>query len=111
MALMEHSAHCCNRLGKLAESQHTSYMSQPQTERGGGAESERARLVEKERKGVRESGLVENKEKPLELLAGNYLALLTIKASQHLCPYHDPGLTHIQVGRCTTNAWEFKFII
>lgn len=35
MAMMEHSGHWCNRLGKLAESQHMSNMTQPQTERGG----------------------------------------------------------------------------
>ncbi|CAK6951946.1 Hypothetical predicted protein [Scomber scombrus] len=32
---MQHSAHWCNRLGKLAESQHTSNVTQPQTEREG----------------------------------------------------------------------------
>lgn len=66
MALMEHSAHCCNRLGKLAEPQHTSHMSQPQT---GTVESKIRGGRERERE--RESGLGENKEKPLELLAGN----------------------------------------
>lgn len=50
MALMEHSAHCCNRLGKLAEAQHTSRMSQPQTgtvesKTRGERERERDRVV------------------------------------------------------------------
>lgn len=49
MAITEHSARRRNRLGKLAESQHASYMTQPQTEGGRGEESERARLAERER--------------------------------------------------------------
>lgn len=48
MAITEHGAHCRNHLGKLAGSQHASYMTQPQTEGGGEEESERARLVERE---------------------------------------------------------------
>lgn len=69
MAMMEHSARWCNRLGKLAQSQHTSNMTTTNRERGR-AESEKARLMKWER----ESGLVENKEKPLELLAGELVS-------------------------------------
>lgn len=42
---MEHSVDWCNNLGKLAESQHTSKMTPPQTERAGRAKSEKVRLV------------------------------------------------------------------
>lgn len=41
MAAMKHSTHWCNHLGKLAKSQHTSKMTQPQTGNGGRAEKER----------------------------------------------------------------------
>lgn len=46
---MDHSAHWWNRLGKLAQPQHTSYMTQPQIERRGRAENERARIVDREK--------------------------------------------------------------
>lgn len=67
MAIIEHSAHWCNRLGKLAESQHTSYMTQPNRERGGGAESAKARL------GGRESERLGRKQRETTGAAGREL--------------------------------------
>ncbi len=52
MAIIERSAHWCNRLGKLAESQHTSYMTQLQTEREAGAQSVCRRGSERQKERV-----------------------------------------------------------
>ncbi len=99
MAMMEHSAHWCNRLGKLAESQHTSDMTQPQTEEG---DRERERFGRKQRETTGAAGR--------ELVSSADYQSKSAFVSTSWSRSHT--LRHIhKADRCTTKARAFKLII